>query len=86
MRPSNATLPLSESEFMASIAYEAYSMTSIAYKAYSMIVFSVPDGTYGYKVEPIFLAQMGTLTVNDADVLVKVYSPPVSCVTESTTL
>ena len=67
--PANATLPLSDSHYEAAQQF----------KAYAVIVFSVPNGTYTYSVQPQFLAQKGTVTVNGADLVVQVRAPPVTC-------
>ena len=67
--PANATLPLSNSHYEAAQQF----------KAYAVIAFSVPNGTYTYSVQPEFLAQKGTVTVNGADLVVQVHAPPVTC-------
>ena len=67
--PANATLPLSKSIFEASQQF----------KAFAGIVFSVPEGTYAYSVEPGFLAQTGIVTVNGAHLVIQVHRQPVTC-------
>jgi len=72
VRPSNATLPLSENSFSASPSYVSY----------SAIWFSVHNGTYSYVVLPTaFLMQSGNVTVMGKDVVVEVPSAPISCTT-----
>ncbi len=74
VRPSNATLPLSENSFGAGASGENY----------SVIAFSVPDGTYSYIVYPqSFLGQTGNVTVDGSDVLITVHGAPVSCTTST---
>lgn len=75
VEPPNASLPISETSYTASLEF----------KAYSVIVFSVPNGVYDYVVRPGFLAQSGTVTVEGADIMVQVHEPPVSCRTQTTT-
>jgi len=74
IRPSNATLPLSENSFAASPSYVNY----------SAIWFSVHNGTYSYTVLPTaFLMQSGNVTVVGKDVVVEVPSAPIACTTTS---
>ncbi len=74
VRPSNATLPLSESSFGAGPSGENYSTIS----------FSVPNGTYNYTVYPrSFLGETGIVTVDGSDVLITVNGAPVSCTTRT---
>ena len=75
VEPSNASLPISETSYTASLVF----------KAYSNIVFSVPNGIYSYVVKPGFLAQSGNVSVQGSDVTVQVHEPPVSCRTQTTT-
>ena len=63
VQPANATLPLQQ----GTIGYNP------ANKNYSMIIFSVPDGTYSYEVQPSSIfRQSSTVVVNGSNVLVQV--------------
>jgi hypothetical protein len=73
VEPSNASLPLSETQWTASSGF----------KSFSNIVFSVPNGVYDYVVKPGFFAQAGTITVQGSDVMIQVNEPPISCQTQS---
>jgi hypothetical protein len=75
VEPSNASLPISETHYTASLPY----------KAFSNIVFSVPNGIYGYVVKPGFLAQAGNVLVQGSGVTIQVHEPPVTCQTQTTT-
>ena len=75
VEPSNASLPISETNYTASLEF----------KAFSNIVFSVPNGIYSYVVKPGFLTQSGNVLVLGSDVTVQVHEPPVSCRTQTTT-
>ena len=63
--PSNATLPLSNTE-MAGLP---------GYKNFSVIWFHVPDGVYTYVVAPTDFFHNGTVTVNSANTIVTVIGP-----------
>jgi hypothetical protein len=65
IRPSNASLPLSNSSFIISYNYGNY----------SIIWFSLPNGTYSYSVIPRGggSASSGNVTVSGSDTTVEVY-------------
>jgi hypothetical protein len=71
VRPSNATLPLSENRYEASPSYAKY----------STITFSVPNGSYNYTVYPSFLSQTGVVTIDGSDVVIQVHGAPIPCTT-----
>jgi hypothetical protein len=65
-QPSNATLPL---------IYNESHLTSES--NYSTIWFSLPNGTYGYKIipdDPLGSAQSGNVTVDGSNTVVQVYA------------
>ena len=64
--PSNATLPLSYNGSHRS-----------GESNYSAIWFSLPDGTYSYKIipdDPLGAHQSGNVTVDGSDLVVQVYA------------
>ena len=74
VRPSGATLPLSEGGFQAGGTFQNDSVIS----------FSVPNGTYSYSIDPkAFLGQAGNLTVDGDDIIVQVHPAPVLCTTST---
>jgi hypothetical protein len=75
VEPSNASLPISETNYTASLKF----------KAFSNIVFSVPNGFYTYVVRPGFLGQSGDLSVQGSGITIQVREPPVSCQTQTST-
>ncbi|MGD0478494.1 MAG: hypothetical protein ABSB29_10080 [Nitrososphaerales archaeon] len=76
-RPSNVTLPLSESLFNSLPSYENY----------SAIWFSVPNGTYSYAILPqAFPPHSGSVTVDGMDTTIEVHGATILCtVTTSST-
>jgi hypothetical protein len=73
--PSNASLPVPNTEIRASPNY----------KNFSVIWFHVPDGVYTYVVSPSDFFPHGTVTVNGADTIVTVNGPFIGCTTSIST-
>jgi hypothetical protein len=73
--PSNATLPISDTSFTSSSQFANQ----------STIIFSVPNGTYSYKVSPEAMLgpSSGNVTVKGADVIVEVNGPFLACMTST---
>ncbi|MDA4112645.1 MAG: hypothetical protein OK474_01190 [Thaumarchaeota archaeon] len=71
--PAGATLPIQNDTYTASPLYANV----------STIIFSVPDGTYQFRVSPFgpFGPDSGTVTVDGADVTVPLSGPFLSCTT-----
>ena len=74
--PSGATLPIPNGTFSAGPANQNL----------STIVFSVPNGVYGYRISPYgaFSPTSGTITVDGSDVSVEANGPILSCTTTQT--
>ena len=73
--PSNAQLPLSNTEIQASPDY----------KNLSVIWFHVPNGVYTYVVMPSDFFPNGNVTINGADTIVTVNGPFLGCTTQIST-
>jgi hypothetical protein len=73
--PSNASLPLVNTEIQASPNYANF----------SVIWFHVPNGVYTYAVAPSDFFGNGTVTINGADTIVTVYGPFIDCTTQRST-
>jgi hypothetical protein len=71
--PSNASLPIPNTELQADASYASY----------SVIWFHVSNGVYTYVVMPTGFYPNGTVTVNGADTIVTVYGPFIGCTTST---